>query len=154
MKIFTNYFQIIQAITSYPSSLPQSLVSTMQNVGNPVQAMAVSYDCFFLSFTDIEVVYFRMIWALVMPGIYLAVFLFAYFVAVLLKKIPYKTSIIYTTFIYMFIYLQPTLLGGYTSINTHQVHGARLVQEHFRLRVGASRCQPPLRYDDTHCMGT
>jgi hypothetical protein len=76
--------------------------------------MAVSYDCFFSAMTDIEILYFRMIWALIMPAFYLIIFLLVYFLGVLVKKLPYRVSIIYTTFIYMFIYLQPTLLGGYT----------------------------------------
>lgn len=78
--------------------------------------MSYSLDCFLVDLSSIEILYFRMVWALVMPIAYLAIFFFAYFVAVALNKLPYKTGVIYTTFIYMFIYLQPTLVGGFISL--------------------------------------
>lgn len=53
----------------------------------------------------VSILYFRMIWALIMPINYLAVFFFGYFLLVLIGKAPLKKAIIYTTFIYMFIYL-------------------------------------------------
>lgn len=74
-------------------------------MGNPTQSMAYSLDCFLVTMTSIEILYFRLIWALLMPIIYLAVFLFGYFLAVLLKKVLFKEGIIYTAFIYMFLYL-------------------------------------------------
>lgn len=67
--------------------------------------MAYSLDCFLVTMTNIEILYFRLIWALLMPIIYLAVFLFGYLLAVLLKKVEFKEGIIYTAFIYMFLYL-------------------------------------------------
>lgn len=74
--------------------------------------MAVSFDCFFLEMSDIDVIYFRMIWAEFMPIFYLTVFLLVYLIVCLVKPNYYNKSVLYTTFIYMFIYLQPTLLGG------------------------------------------
>jgi hypothetical protein len=89
--------------------------SFFETVGNPVKSMAVSYDCFFIDIApDISVLYFRMIWALFMPFLYLSIFLSGYFLAIKIGMANYNINIVYTTFIYMFTYLQPTLLAGYS----------------------------------------
>lgn len=72
--------------------------------------MATSLDCFLVDMTDVDVLYFKMIWALVMPTVYLTIFLLGYFVAVAMKLMPYRVAIVSTAFIYMFLYLHPTLV--------------------------------------------
>lgn len=67
--------------------------------------MSYSLDCFLVDMTTIDILYFRLIWALLMPLIYLAVFLFGYVIAVYVKYVEFKEGIIYTAFIYMFLYL-------------------------------------------------
>lgn len=67
--------------------------------------MAYSLDCFLIEFTITEILYFRMIWALVMPLLYLLIFFIGYFLGAITTILPAKIEIIYTTFIYMFIYL-------------------------------------------------
>ncbi len=54
-----------------------------------------------------------MIWAMVMPIIYLIIFILGYLAIVVAKILPYRVGIIYTSLIYMFLYLHPTLIGGY-----------------------------------------
>lgn len=78
--------------------------------------MSYSLDCFLVSISNIEILYFRLIWALVMPMIYLATFLLGYILAIFSKKVDFKEGIIYTAFIYMFLYLQPTLVGGFIGL--------------------------------------
>ena len=67
--------------------------------------MAYSLDCFLIEFSITEIIYFRMIWALVMPIFYLLIFFIGYLFGALLTILPTRVEIIYTTFIYMFIYL-------------------------------------------------
>lgn len=67
--------------------------------------MSYSLDCFLVDMTTIDILYFRLIWALLMPLLYLATFLLGYVLAVFTKYIEYKEGIIYTAFIYMFLYL-------------------------------------------------
>lgn len=67
--------------------------------------MAYSLDCFLITLSPIDLLYFRMVWALLMPLIYLIIFFIGYFIGVIAKLAPFKIGIIYTTFIYMFIYL-------------------------------------------------
>ena len=78
--------------------------------------MAYSLDCFLVELTLIEILYFRMIWALIMPSFYITIFFGLYSIAILLDKTKYNLSVITTTLIYMYIYLQPNLVGGLISL--------------------------------------
>jgi len=40
----------------------------------------------------------------------------AYGFLVLMKKTKYESGVIYTTFLYMYIYIQPSIVGGFTSL--------------------------------------
>jgi hypothetical protein len=118
--------------------------SFVETVGNPVKSMAYSYDCFFIDMApDIEVLYFRMIWALWMPFLYLSFIFFGYYLAIKIKKAEYKVSIVYTTFIYMFTYLQPTMLAGYSLyiIIYLKVHVNSINKDGVRVPLGLSRCK-------------
>ena len=57
-----------------------------------------------------------MIWALFMPLFYITIFLALYAIAIVLNKTKYNISVISTTLIYMYIYLQPNLVGGLISL--------------------------------------
>ena len=57
-----------------------------------------------------------MIWALIMPLFYITIFFGLYAIAILLDKTKYNVSVISTTLIYMYIYLQPNLIGGLISL--------------------------------------
>ena len=86
---------------------------TTDAAGNPTKSSSFSLDCLLEPMTDINMLYFRMIWALVMPCIYLIIYFVQYFFGVMIGKIPYKAPMITTAFIYMFIFTQPTLVGGF-----------------------------------------
>ncbi|CAD8146912.1 unnamed protein product [Paramecium pentaurelia] len=129
MKQLTNYLQIIAALTTFRISIPTAFVSSMEVLGNPTQSMAYSLDCFLVTFATIDLLYFRMAWALLMPLFYMILFFIGYFTGVLMKIAPFKIGIIYTTFIYMFIYLQPTLVGGFISLlSSRSISGIEWVQ--------------------------
>ncbi|CAD8125630.1 unnamed protein product [Paramecium sonneborni] len=116
IKVLTNYLQIIGAVTLFQLELPSALQSSIRSVGNPVEAMSYSLDCFLATITDINIIYFRMIWALIMPLFYILAFALIYFLAVILNITQSNKSAITTTAIYLFTYLQPTLLGGFISL--------------------------------------
>ena len=52
---------------------------TTSTAGNPTGSMASNLDCLLVEMTDVEIVYFKMIWALVMPCAYLLIFFIGYF---------------------------------------------------------------------------
>lgn len=78
--------------------------------------MASNLDCLLVDLTDVTIVYFKMIWALVMPSIYLVIFLIGYFSIVVGGVTKYQAAVVYTAFIYMFLYLHPTLVQGFISL--------------------------------------
>ncbi|CAK65900.1 unnamed protein product (macronuclear) [Paramecium tetraurelia] len=114
---------IISALGTFRISIPTNLISSVDIVANPTQSMAYSLDCFLIEITITEILYFRMIWALVMPLIYLLIFFMGYFLGVITTFLPARMNIIYTTFIYMFIYLQPTLIGGFIALLSSRTLG-------------------------------
>ncbi|CAD8128511.1 unnamed protein product [Paramecium sonneborni] len=116
VKVLTNYFQIIAAVSLFQLELSSALQSSIRSVGNPVEAMSYSLDCFLIRITDINIIYFRMIWALIMPLLYILAFALIYIIAVILNITQSNKSAITTTAIYLFTYLQPTLLGGFISL--------------------------------------
>ncbi|CAD8050685.1 unnamed protein product [Paramecium primaurelia] len=129
IKIVVNYFQIISALGTFRISIPTDLISSVDIVANPTQSMAYSLDCFLIEIAITEILYFRMIWALVMPLIYLLIFFLGYFLGVITTLLPARMNIIYTTFIYMFIYLQPTLIGGFIALlSSRTLGGVEFVQ--------------------------
>ncbi|CAD8121080.1 unnamed protein product [Paramecium sonneborni] len=116
IKVLTNYFQIIGVISTFQLQLPSVLQSSVRSVGNPTEAMSLSLDCFLIDITDIDIIYFRMIWALIMPLIYMLTFIFIYMIVVTLHFTKLNKSAFTTTAIYLFTYLQPTLIGGFISL--------------------------------------
>ncbi|CAD8210964.1 unnamed protein product [Paramecium octaurelia] len=116
IKVLTNYLQIVGAISTFQLQLPSVLQSSIRSVSNPVESMSFSLDCFLITISDINIIYFRMIWALIMPVIYIISFLALYTVAVVINITKANKSAITTSAIYLFTYLQPTLLGGFISL--------------------------------------
>ncbi|CAD8083245.1 unnamed protein product [Paramecium sonneborni] len=121
IKMLTNYFQIIQIINQFQLVLPKGLTKTTDAAGNPTKSSSFSLDCLLEPMTDINMLYFRMIWALVMPCIYLIIYFVQYFFGVMIGKIPYKAPMISTAFIYMFIFAQPTLVGGFIQLGSSRI---------------------------------
>jgi len=119
IKVLTNYFQIIGTITTFRLALPSGLSIFFNSVGSPIEAMSYSLDCFLAALAldaDIEMLYFRVIWGIIMPLMYIAIFFIIYGIGVLAEKARKSFSAITTTFIYMYIYLQPTLIGSLISL--------------------------------------
>ena len=102
--------------------------------------MSISYDCLYLQIApDVPTLYFRMIWALVVPAGYIFLFLSAYAILILIGKAQYQRIVIYTMFIYMFLYLQPTIIGGFISLaSSRNISGYGWVQADVSVRDDSS----------------
>ncbi|CAD8196278.1 unnamed protein product [Paramecium pentaurelia] len=116
IKVLTNYLQIVGAISTFQLQLPSVLQSSIRSVSNPVESMSFSLDCFLITISNIDIIYFRMIWALIMPILYIISFLSLYTIWILISLTRANKSAITTSAIYLFTYLQPTLLGGFISL--------------------------------------
>lgn len=119
IKVFTNYLQIISTIATFQLKLPTALTSSVTSVGNPMESMSYSLDCFLIDVAksaNIEIIYFRVIWGFMMPILYILVYFAIQGILVLAKKAKPNSGIVSTTFVYMYIYLQPTIIGGLASL--------------------------------------
>ncbi|CAD8191360.1 unnamed protein product [Paramecium octaurelia] len=116
IKVLTNYLQIIGVVATFQLSLPSALSEAFKTVGSPVESMSYSLDCFLIHMSKIDILYFRMIWALIMPLIYIVTFCILYTLAIIVRIVIPNKSAITTTLIYLFTFLQPTLLGGFISL--------------------------------------
>lgn len=104
--------------------LPSALSSTFSSVGSPLEAMSYSLDCFLVTLalqSNIEMIYFRIIWGLLMPIFYITAFLALYGIAAIGNYVRKSMSVITTTFIYMYIFLQPTLISGFMALLSFRV---------------------------------
>ncbi|CAD8125608.1 unnamed protein product [Paramecium sonneborni] len=128
IKMLTNYLQIIGFIATFQLKLPSNLESTINIASSPIQTMSYSLDCFLTSMFNIEIHYARMIWQIIMPFIYINFFFLCYTIAAQLKMVILNKSVITTTFIYMYIYLQPSLIGGFVQlISYRQISGYKWI---------------------------
>ena len=67
--------------------------------------MSYSLDCFLVDFSDINIIYFRIIWGLILAALYISVYLIGYMLMVFLKKVQFNIAAITTCFIYLYIFL-------------------------------------------------
>ncbi|KAM3147887.1 hypothetical protein pb186bvf_000215 [Paramecium bursaria] len=116
LKLFMNYILILGTITTFQLDIPGTFGFILTNVSNPLQAMSYSLDCFMIKITDIDIVYFRMIWSMLMPFVYILIYLFAYLVALIFNKTTYNFGTISTCLLYLYSYIQPNFIGGLTSL--------------------------------------
>ncbi|CAK72942.1 unnamed protein product (macronuclear) [Paramecium tetraurelia] len=120
IKVFTNYLQIVSTISTFQLQVPIGLASVVNSVGNPIESMAYSLDCFLVSITEISIIYFRIIWGLIMATMYITIFFGLGGLAVLFKRAKIDFSYVSTSLIYLFIYLQPNIIGGLISLLSYR----------------------------------
>lgn len=89
MKMLNNYMAIVSAIATFQIDLPSAIGDTAKNIGNPISQVMFSLDCFLVEMSSIEILYFRVIWGMLIPCIYLLVFFFGYMILVVLKRAEY-----------------------------------------------------------------
>ncbi|CAD8119965.1 unnamed protein product [Paramecium sonneborni] len=113
MKLLTNYLQILDIISTFQLDFSEGLQGTLESISSPFESMIYSLDCFLSNTFKYEIHYARMIWELITPFFYISFFFFVYFLASKIRYATFNKSVITTTLIYMYIYLQPTLIGGF-----------------------------------------
>ncbi|CAK92595.1 unnamed protein product (macronuclear) [Paramecium tetraurelia] len=140
IKMLTNHLQILTAITTFKINLSTGLTNALNAIGNPIQTMAYSLDCFLIYMFSMEIHYARIIWQLIMPFIYIFLFLGIYYITVKCGAIKYSLSVITTTFIYIYIYIQPNLVGGLISLlSFRQISGYQWIQANVAYRYDTSQ---------------
>ncbi|CAD8181409.1 unnamed protein product [Paramecium octaurelia] len=120
IKVFTNYLQIISTISTFQLQVPIGIASVVNTVGNPIESLAYSLDCFLVTITDILIIYFRIIWSLTMTSSYITVIFSLFGIAIITKQIKFNFSFISTSLIYLFIFLQPNLVAGIISLLSYR----------------------------------
>ncbi|CAD8169357.1 unnamed protein product [Paramecium pentaurelia] len=120
IKVFTNYLQIISTITTFQLQIPIGFSSVFNSVGNPVNTLAYSLDCFLINITDILIIYFRIIWSLIMTSTYISIIFSLFGIAIIIKITKFNFSFITTSLIYLFIFFQPNLIGGIISLFSYR----------------------------------
>ncbi|CAD8211806.1 unnamed protein product [Paramecium pentaurelia] len=116
IKMLTNHLQILSTITTFQINMSSGVSDAIKASGNPMQTMAFSLDCFLIDMFDFNIHYSRMVWQMIMPLIYIFLFLSIYLIQLKIRKQTYNLSVITTTFIYMYIFLQPNLVGGFIQL--------------------------------------
>lgn len=75
IKVFTNYLQIIGSISTFQLSIPIGIVLTFKSVGNPIETMSFSLDCYLSQISTIPIHYFRILWGFFMIACYIFLFI-------------------------------------------------------------------------------
>ncbi|CAD8124667.1 unnamed protein product [Paramecium sonneborni] len=139
IKILTNYFQIIVAITTFQLQLSEGLNSSLEIVGNPLQTTSYSLDCFLAALSDFEIQYIRMIWQMALPVIYVTIFIGFYFLTYKIRNIKFNPSVITTTFIYIYCYFQPNLINGFIELVSYRnISGFKWIQANVSQRYDSA----------------
>ncbi|KAL4499753.1 hypothetical protein ABPG72_017293 [Tetrahymena utriculariae] len=112
MKAMMNYIQISQLVNTIKVALPSWLTFFPEYVGNPVQNMIYTLDCYLVNVDqkDIPIVFMRIIWGLSIPFLYLAGMSIIYFIFVKFKLMRHNISYIYSGLVFLFIFMQPNMI--------------------------------------------
>ena len=88
--------------------------------GNPIKSAMYSLDCFLVELSEIQILYFRNIWFIFMPIYYSTIIFLLYFLLVKLKYMEFKITVLSTTLIFIFIYVQPDIIGSFISLLSYR----------------------------------
>ncbi|CAK68311.1 unnamed protein product (macronuclear) [Paramecium tetraurelia] len=129
IKMLTTYLQIIVTITTFQLNFPQELNRTISAVGNPLQTVTHSLDCFLVNIIHVDIQYSRMIWQIIMPFLYINFFLGFYLMAAHFKLASYNSSVPTTSLIYGYLYFSPNLADGLVQLASYrQISGFKWIQ--------------------------
>ncbi|CAD8117342.1 unnamed protein product [Paramecium sonneborni] len=135
IKMTTNHLQIVSVIFTFKFNTLVEIGNVINAISNPIQSMTHSLDCLLKDLFNVQIHYSRMIWQLIMPFIYISLFLVLYLFALKINKLIYSTSVITTALIYMYIYIQPFLVGRLISlISFRQISGFNWIQANIAYR--------------------
>ncbi|CAD8159424.1 unnamed protein product [Paramecium octaurelia] len=94
ITVFKNYLQIISTIFTFQLQVPIGIASLVNTVGNTIESLAYSLDCFLVSIKDILIIYFRIIWSLIMTSTYKTVIFCLFGIGIVIKLIKCNFSFI------------------------------------------------------------
>ncbi|KAL4476097.1 hypothetical protein ABPG74_009830 [Tetrahymena malaccensis] len=132
MKAMMNYVQISQLVNTVKVALPSWLTFFPEYVGNPVQNMIYTLDCYLVDVDqqDVPIVFMRILWGLSIPFLYLSGMSIIYFIFVKFKLMRHnlvnyleihsflfistqfyqQQSYIYSGLVFLFIFMQPNMI--------------------------------------------
>ncbi|EAR87783.2 WD domain, G-beta repeat protein (macronuclear) [Tetrahymena thermophila SB210] len=112
MKAMMNYVQISQLVNTVKVALPSWLTFFPEYVGNPIQNMIYTLDCYLVNVDqqNIPILFMRIIWGLSIPFLYLAGMSIIYMIFVKLKLMRHNKSYIYSGLVFLFIFMQPNMI--------------------------------------------
>ncbi|KAL4493333.1 hypothetical protein ABPG73_007140 [Tetrahymena malaccensis] len=91
IKMLTNYIQIVGSIATFNLSIPSGIFEFPQSVGQPLKQTMNSLDCALEGLdTKMPIIYIRLLFSLLIPIIYMALFLFCIGFYHLFKKLIIK----------------------------------------------------------------
>ncbi|CAD8163743.1 unnamed protein product [Paramecium octaurelia] len=120
IKVFTNYLQIISTLLKFQLQLPNELTSIISSCANPIESMAFSLDCYLVQFTEVLIIYIRIIWSIIMALSYVILFIGLGGIAIAVKLIKHNFSFYTISVIYLFIFFQPSLIGQLISLLSYR----------------------------------
>ncbi|CAD8114528.1 unnamed protein product [Paramecium sonneborni] len=139
IKILTNYLQIISSLTTFKLSLPVNFFNFLNGVGNPIQHISYSMDCFLIEMSDLDIHYIRLIWQLLLPCVYFTILSIIYSMLIYTEYVKYKGPIVMTALIYMYIYFQPSIIGSFIAlISTRRISDIPWIQANVAFRFDTS----------------
>lgn len=117
LKIYFSYVQIIQALKILNLSYSNEIISIGASIGAPTNSALYSTDCLVAKMiTTIPYIHVKLIVALMIPLVYLFLFILGYFLYMRRSKFHHKYSILYTVFLFILIYFQPNMIDNAISV--------------------------------------
>ncbi|EAS02542.2 transmembrane protein, putative (macronuclear) [Tetrahymena thermophila SB210] len=122
IKMLTNYVQIVGSIATFNLSIPSGIFEFPQSVGQPLKQTMNSLDCALQEMnSSIPIIYLRLLFSVLIPFIYMAIFLFCMLLYFLYKKSTadknnskkeqFPWYILATAIMFLIIYVQPDLVA-------------------------------------------
>ncbi|KAL4475171.1 hypothetical protein ABPG74_001867 [Tetrahymena malaccensis] len=118
IKQIINYFQIIVVITTFQLRIPNIFSISVDIIANPTTQILYSFQCFFYQLylkTGLNMIYLQLITSASLPVILITLFLISGIIA--FRNDPYRKNIyLYSSFLYCFIYFQPSVFNHSVSL--------------------------------------
>ncbi|EAR85092.2 transmembrane protein, putative (macronuclear) [Tetrahymena thermophila SB210] len=114
LKAMMSYMQISSMINTFVIQLPEWMTFIPDYLGSPVQNLQYSFDCILnqQQQSSYPIVFFRTIWFLAIPVIYLAVVGFFYLILVLLRISKFDKSYIISGLVFLSFFIQPNMISN------------------------------------------
>ncbi|KAM3144283.1 hypothetical protein pb186bvf_003745 [Paramecium bursaria] len=116
LKMAIYDMQIIQAIYTFQIKFSFNMSSFNDFVSYPMESVTYNIQCNLSQTSDISIIYLRIIWILLVSMFTIVFFIMIYLTYVILKKQKYESVVIYTLFLYMFVYTQPYIMRQVSSL--------------------------------------